>query len=946
MGPWGNASDVAFASWPIGSTPFNFDAQVIIDEGRKQKHFEAGVAIVLCPKKPEEMTSDDLCCVLQTSFAGIGMSVWRGYFLAPNSQQVSDTTHDVNQIESVAWHMSHLRNVELNFHVLKDDSSITFEVSSSDLPEKPVWHCETWTSPACKSLDVNFVVVHRIPVKKEHFGYPEFVLSGVVSSLKGYPSERPPPSATSISILPAHSTNRANLEITGANLGQVTQIAFDEKTYPPHKNRTESKLSLNVRRESINAQKISAFFQHGEWNWPSNLLTNEPKLSISPPEITPDEDSISLHGANVRSLSQIQIDGIPLQKASKQSHNSTKYSLPLLGLGTHQLYGTFKDEHEQQLLGYLHVSKHPCLLWDESGLAKLKARLTDAKWQPYLKATRSQADSGDLLAMLVTTSLYSDLPLRTKLLKKVRRICKNRLSFEFDATNWGQIALIYDTLFKELDTDDRQLIRGYLEFALKCYSLSHEDWFYYAKHNPSNTVAVSNASAGIVALALIDTHPDSEQLLRTTCSRLMEFASRTTHDDGGYIEGPLYWAFAYNAYSTFLFAGRDHLEANTLKRLQGAFGKMHRYIHAILGGDGTMLTFNDTQPFLTGFPTVAFLQRTHPRSSIGGLCNHLLQHSPDGAAEAFVFLNEVPDDSGPGILPPFVVLENTQLATFRSDSVWSRGMTVSIAGQGSTKSHHAQSDQGSVIVSYEKSPMLIDPGYYQGDASNHSILLVNGVGPKPGVKTKIVASTTNNDLHFISMDLSHAYRASSGVAASQLQVSRSLIVSGEQLVVIDDVLGVEAEASVTLSLQLASRPKQYAKHDSRRLPFLLSTYLGHELQLCIYGVQQVAKIHGPHDFGRSWIFRRMAEKGEVSWHSIELEASSLNSAPIVWTVSPPGQHLRIARNDDLVSCVFNDGRKISVSRRKQGGWNSDMLHDQSATPQVRRAEHFPEAEIQ
>ncbi len=523
-------------------------------------------------------------------------------------------------------------------------------------------------------------------------------------------------------------------------------------------------------------------------------------------------------------------------------------------------------------------SHRPRLLWDEAGREAIAERWNDPAFEAYRTQIEQagQSDEPQPLAMLLVADLNGDSDVAERLMSRVREICRNRDAIDFAGSDWILVAQVFDTWRDRLSPADKHLLLGYLRFMLHTAPLCHDDWFWNPRHNPSNTTAVANAGAGMVALALLDDAPEARAQAIAAREVLKRFAQRCTTPDGGYIEGTLYWAYALNHYLTFLDAWRRCGIDPSMNDLDASLAINGRYAEAVVGGDGRMVTFGDTQPWLTGASVMAFLDRELDQPVLRALAAEAVRAGPTRFVEsAFLFHRDAPPPQRPPALPLVSALPELQLATLRSDRTFVPAMSVSITGTPSLLSHHKQADAGSVILSAGGQPVWIDPGYYQPAAASHSnlTLIVDGRrwDPRPGVPTRWIGHGSIGSVRWAAVDLSDTFAeaaAAHGAASAQAvlpTVRRTVLLSGTAVVVVDQVglTGQVDQASVEQRWQWAGKPML----DHGRLTFPIGP--GQHPAVAVRGVprwNEPIESAGPLDFGESWIFRRMADAGQVGWY--------------------------------------------------------------------------------
>ncbi|MCR9201210.1 MAG: IPT/TIG domain-containing protein [Planctomycetaceae bacterium] len=898
-------NDFAVADWPVDDRSFNLKFDVTV-KTELQKYFEAGLAVALCSQPPSLMEADDLCVVVQVSYAGIGMAVWRGWFLSPEATQISQTTHDVDGLESVPWHMQFISDPRLSFNIARDNDVIRFDVSSSSLPELSLWHSEQYQLSSDENLHVRHIVVQRVPVKQKHVGYPNFNFDGRVTGFEGYCKDSPPPRITDV-----RSRDHSSIQIAGSGLQMLDHIRHGTDTPVI---RSSSPTSIEAQLTDSDSP-LMLRFASDNMTWTEQLPSPSAVRigSLTPREISRHGELVRLKGSQLHKVNIVTIGGSRVAIVSRDEQAIT-FRAPKLKPGRHAVTLTTDNGATVRGLDLL-VGRHPRLFWTDTSLIDRRRRLQSAEFDGYRAAIYKEARGGNLLAQTVLTAVQQDEGFRKTLLASVRSICRQRKAIEFDAITWGMVAAVYDCLFDSLSAEDRDLLLGYLEFTLECYRRTDADWFFNTQGNPSNTVAISNSGGGLVALVLLDTHPQARRLAERARRKLREFAQATIRPDGGYIEGTLYWNFAMAEYVRFMLAWENSRLPST-SPVVPALRSMPDYVNAVFDNDGYVLAFNDSQPLKTGLPVVAYLSRRYGHRRMGRLADHYINQGYPNSALTFLVRDSSPVNNNLPEAPGVILLPQTQLATFRSQTPAQPQSTLAIYGGSAPMSHHRQQDQGSVFYSVNGDWLLIDPGYFLPEAKHHSIPLINGAGPTAGISSRFTAFASHDNCSFLRMDLSDAYAAHPTSQDVQSVVRHILFHSGE-FVIVDEVVTESGSFDLQQQFQFAC-PVEYSRN-SNSVDLSVPQRKGVPATLSVAGRQWSVTIDGPRDFDGSWEFRKFAEAGTLSWHSVKLSRRQPSGSPSVWTLSLAEAPLKIEVGNDKIAGVFSDGLRFTI-RKDSEGW--------------------------
>ncbi len=559
--------------------------------------------------------------------------------------------------------------------------------------------------------------------------------------------------------------------------------------------------------------------------------------------------------------------------------------------------------------------EHPYLFFRKGELEAIRQRFRRPPQSYYLEALIAQEkrDTGadqQLWAYLLT----GQKKYRAKLMKWVKK--------EWDRTNFSSqwigfkvatMSMVYDALYLELSEKERAQTKQYLERALDAHMKKMDGWLY---NNPSNTVPAQCGAAGMAALALLWESPKAKRATKMSRKKLATFASQCFTPDGGYFEGSLYWGFAGTFYLLFSHAYHNATGDDSLinhPRLK----KQHRFVETVLGGDGQFMPFNDTQPKFYGWTMCADLGRRFDHDLLLWLSDHMAAVSAGkvkesgirvdrrGIVMAYTLLLLTQSEAGPTRkanrpfpgLPTLSHLDYIEWGVMRSNSALMPELVVGLKGSEGTLSHHKQKDLGSFVLYAGGEMLLIDPGYYQGAARSHTLPLINGKGPAVS-GSRIVEARENRQWRVMVIDSTRAY----GKTARRLRRT-VLMYRQDAVIVIDDIVPgagerskggewpswspgqieaekVEKNRRVTAQYQAAHGPKINKKTGAVVIP-------GHEKDLWLWTFgPDLSLTSKKRKFGKSWRFKKLAQKGKFAWHSLTGEYDAEAGNPLVTVLMP------------------------------------------------------------
>ncbi len=570
--------------------------------------------------------------------------------------------------------------------------------------------------------------------------------------------------------------------------------------------------------------------------------------------------------------------------------------------------------------------EHPYLFFRASQLEQIRARFRKPPQSHYVEALVRQAkrDKGAdtrLWAYILTGETEH------------RDRCLRWAAGEWDREDFSEewigfkvnvMAQVYDALHPELDDEQKARMQAYLERALDAHLRKMGSWFY---NNPSNTVPSQGGAAGMAALALLWESPKAPKAVVSTRKKLARYAARCFAPDGGYSEGTLYWSFGGSFYLGFAHADHNTTGNNDLLSVP-ALRKQYRFAETMLGGDGQFMTFNDTQPWLCAWAVCADVGRRFDNDLMLWLSDYMAAVQAGEVRadihvghnyEPWPFVMMVQGDRAPSRsagrrfpgVPTLSVLEHIQWGVMRSSGDYIPDLVVGVKGSQGQLSHHKHQDCGSFVLYAGGQMLLLDPGYFNGKADSHTVPLVNGQGPKHS-GSRIAAAWEDGPWRAMAVDSTRAYRKTAQ------RVRRTLVMHGDRAVVVLDDIHPADGNGVTAQYQAAHAPQIDADGSAALIE-------GDEVSLGLWTFGPDLKMSATRrDFGKSWGFKKLAERGRISWHSLTGDYEADPENPLVTVLIPAGQQHkppqpRYDRQGGSIEISLPDGATVRFALR-EGLW--------------------------
>jgi hypothetical protein len=508
------------------------------------------------------------------------------------------------------------------------------------------------------------------------------------------------------------------------------------------------------------------------------------------------------------------------------------------------------------------------------------------------------------------------------------RLRQNLFIREFWVQNIAALALAYDLVGDELGEERRDRIRFLLTRMMNSYHSLLDDGDWWFGGNPSNTIGVGNGCLGVIAVVMKEDNPE---LSEKTISRALANIRKLflgVDPDGGCIEGAMYWNYGLGYPMLFGWALRQTTGNDEALLASPQVKNATAYLAVNFGGDDKMIPLNDNQPWLVGWPVLAAAGREADSGLARWMADHMAatyaagQPKPEQARStytvpAFLYRDEVAAPAEFPGLPNLATLESVQEGVLRSDGRQLLPRLVTgIKGKGPDSTHHANEDQGSFVFYADGEMILLDPGYFEQTAREHSLPLIGDptkMTLNPTTPAKLEGAWEKGDWRSLAVDATDAYNTSKKSPSVAERARRIFVQLGEKaLVILDDTLPKEASLPITAQYQ-AGVPVT-AEGSSATLEGKNGRVI-----LQLFGPATTLNIT-PREFKKDWVFKQAG----VPWNTLHATYTVDPERPLVSilrreaaTKSAP----KVTYAKDTIT-VELDGEPALTLKKSPDGWKA------------------------
>ena len=498
----------------------------------------------------------------------------------------------------------------------------------------------------------------------------------------------------------------------------------------------------------------------------------------------------------------------------------------------------------------------------------------------------------------------------------------------------GTMATLYDLLYDELDDERRRNMQRLMARYLRHYRgmIERGDWWF--KNNPSNTVGVGGGIAGQAALTIAHEYPELSAEITELAAKTIREEFAAAQPDGGQIEGSLYYNYGLTYPILFLqcLINTDGDDRGLIHAL--GLRNIDHYYATALGGDGKLVPFNDSMPWLTGYGPSAYAGSAFNQPLLRWLNDHMADTFNDEDRVivkeqnrgTFLLTGTINRDAKPSPeafpgLPVLAIMDSTHEAMMRDTGAdFIPGMATAVKGKNELETHHRQQDHGSFVLYAGGEMLLLDPGYFNGGLDEHSGLTF-GTGDG-------LAKTDRDAISPIRHPWESEFQRSVTVDAAAFhfgarKANRVFVqVADEALVILDDLEPLRRGETVGTLFQAASE-EVTVDGQSARVHGTERDLLLHFFGPTVDTLDPLEVSHEDREFSKkAWVYHRLG----TEWSAVRASYMHFREQPTVSVLQPvlpdaPDAAPQLERMDGHIRVTLPSGREVNF-REEAGDWRA------------------------
>jgi hypothetical protein len=961
---------MAVRDWPVGEAPFEVEWTVALEGGDAMDNRVPSIHVAVTTAPPQRMRPhEDVAVVMGVGNPGVSAGVRRGPLYQLNQNREGHPPFRARLLDewlpglgsggrnaNVGWFDNQLGGQTVSLRMRRTaDGKLHFAAWHHSIGlDKPWWEAECDVPKELAGRSLSHLAVLVSPAPRGHpFHGPQSRVRGWLHDLQARPLDVPRPVVASVA--PEGGVARAGglLVIRGEQFGTQPRV-FAGGLAAKVERASDAEIVVRLpelargRRHALEVRHDSGTVGR----WTPGLTVGRVLERFEPREVSPaGGDMVLLMGAGFGTDVRIAINGRPAEIVERLDATRLRLRTPagVAGLARVEAVEDGETFAGAPVLAY---APHPCIACRPEQLDALRRKFNAPALACWREVILAGADAPVDLASLdgpdasnhpcfpwLAYMMTGEPRYREKTMAIIGVICAQRTHEQFHIQKAVPVAVVYDSLFRELTPRERNMMIAYLDRSLDLYldRTRRNDWWF--ANNRSNTIGVGGNGGGHAALALLFSRPEDSRRALDTAVDLILRRYQGVADDGACIEGTLYWDYGLTQQVMLGHALRNALgdDRGLLKspRIENAIA----FASSQMGGAGFMFVNNDTQPFLTGVAIAADAGSRYDQPFMRWLADRVVDLSgrnatedparrrvgvftrPAFVASAFFYRDETPSPAEMPPLPTAARMDSVQWATLRSGPGLLGPMVLNIKGHAGPLTHHKHPDKGNFQLHARGEAFVITPGYYNSKPADLGIPLLDGKAGdmEAGTAAPIADLWENGALRGATVDATAAYAKTAG---ARRVVRHFVMVRDETVVVLDDIVpAANTPGEVTAQWQ-AHYP---VVADGGRAVIRGERS---DLHLRTFGPQMALAVEGPRDFARSWVYRAFQEAGWVQWHSLRGRYTATADRPLLTVLqvadrghepAPPS----VEHGGSRITVRFADGTTLRFRRDRNGAWQRD-----------------------
>ncbi len=945
--------DTMTAATGLGNGAFDLTFDVRLDQAGGSQYFTAGLAVGVSSSVVDQMGEEDIAATAVVHLDGVFLGVTQGepYRMHPRYYKVSANAiaragrHGRKDV--VPWTRAargtFTRDLPIRIRIrrtvapapAKDPAeprhrlAFTMWVPSAGQSEDLPWQHWTWIMPEdLRDKPLDHLFIKRVNVTADHLGaqgigYGDMLrLKGRLANMRLHPD---PPTIGRIDYASAVLAPGDTVDVRGAGFTEDVKVTVGgkpagqvQRVSAGHLRVTVGELAAGRNYGMTVRQPTSGLTDTVDGGVPiGRLLVGASLIEAAPTG----GEMVTITGYGLDKQTTVRFGDRPGQviKAIGERGRELMVKIPAGPAGAAPITAGHPKAKVHGIIPFGRAAR-PSVWFTAEELAALRRRSNREPWNAYrrqllkLAGSSVKARPGRAHGRVNSAApvfwgylLTGEDVYRKRMIEWMRFFVMDRKFGEWYYRDAKLTALGYDLVADELDPAFRAPVQEYLLAALDHY-VEHDmpgSWF---ADNPTSNNPMVNSAAVVLALMFDHARHDADRILAEAKRNAARYIDVAFSPDGAWTEG-MSWAAAgladYFELARLLAQHRDDRTLLGRKRLARAT----RMYELMTVSQDELITYNNMHHGMKGAAPAAHLDARTDTPLLRWVADAAVAHVGPGNAHelglAMMWRSDKPAPDTEPDLPVLARLDDVNWVTMRSHGRVNAPLLVGLKGmQNGPQPYHQQTDPASFTLYNAGEPLVLDPGWGQSRAEQHSIPLIDGRGPDRW-GAAITDTLSHGPWRAAVVDATDAYHWSTGAR----RMRRTVVMHREGAVVVFDDIAPARDKPNKVRWNLQTPAAELAE--------------GSLIKVVGRTVAMTARLFGPAVEISTRKQKRKYRK--TQWYTVSADYTAAPERPLVTVIrvgqdtNAPEVNADVTYQPDRITVALGERGKLTF-RQINAGW--------------------------
>lgn len=770
-------NDVMTAATGLGNDAFDLVFDVMVEQTGGSQFFTAGLAIGMSSAPVDYMDKDDVSAVVALHLDGVFAGVTRGepYHLANNYFRIDNNAiaraGGSGRKNVIPWSRAakgtFTRDLPIRIAIrrevgpdpaedhaaMRHQLVFTLWVPSAGQSYDEPWRRWTWTMPEdMRDKPLDHLFVKRVHVTGDHLGaqgtgYGEYLR--IKGRLANMTLRADPPTIASVRGADGGAgvlEPGDRLDVRGAGFKEGVAVTIGGKPAGSFELVSANHLRVAIprlepgRRYDLKVERPGpGLADVVEQAVPVGRFVTVASLIEADPE---GGDIIEVAGFGFDDRTEVRVGGEAAEVVEAAATRLT-IKLPAGEAGAAPITARHPDGKVHGSVPFAYAAR-PSLWFTADELEALRERSTRGPWKAYrermvdlaegavgLRPGRAHGRSNSAPPVFWAYALTGERKYRNRALDWIKYFVDEPRLGEWAYEEAYLTTVGYELLRDEMDAELRARVQQHLLKVFNHYIENDAHGSWYAA-NPTSTNPMVNSSVVPLALMFEHVHEDSDRVIDAAKGFLAHYIDLAISPDGAWTEGMSWAATGLSDYLDVAHLLKRHRNDASLFG-RDRLAKATRMYEVMTASEDRVVTYNNMHRAMKGAAIAAHLDARYDKPLLRWVADASVRHIDRGGANelarALMWRSAKPAVEGPE-LPVVAKIEDVNWVTMRSHGRVDAPLLVGLKGiQNGPQPYHQQADAGGFTIYAAGEPLVVDPGWGQSRASQHSIPLIDGRGP-------------------------------------------------------------------------------------------------------------------------------------------------------------------------------------------------------------------------